>query len=428
MGANPESGDGDGHDGAGGDAGAGNEHRPTGGDGAGNPGGSRPDADEFGPPGADASADVNTNAGADAATDGSTAPATNGDAPPGRVRSSDAPSASPGSNGSLPPEQSNGRDPAERQDTASNRGTATASETVPERAVSETAPATPVEDAPAPSLQGYLGTGESLRLVREGTLVGDYRGPATVGVTDDRLLAVTADGEFVSVGLDRVTAVRSNPRTTVGVEGNDARLMFGVGYLLAVVGFLGVLGGAASALTPALTLVTLGGLVTADHVRRKGADVDVDPAAALIDGAAELDRLADVDAASSLERALDRLGAARERLGEYLDDEDQVRLAAGALAVLPFLGIVLVEGGVVVPVFALLTVASIGLVVYTFRNEDDFDGIELDWRRQRTVTACLDDGRSVTVRTDVDADLDSHLAGDVVATTADRRSEVTRTS
>lgn len=253
------------------------------------------------------------------------------------------------------------------------------------------------------SLGRYLAAGESLTFVADGTLLGEYRSGATVGLTGARLLVATETGEFLSVGLDRISSVRSTLRRTVDVDLGDARLAYAVGYVLAIVGFLGVLGGAGSAVSPVLTLVTVAGVFAADRVRRSGVPV----------GLSDLD--ASVADGAWVQKAAARLHAARDRLAEYVTEDDQLRWAAVALAVAPFLGLVVIEGGLAVPAFALLTVGGIGLVVHTFRNEASLDGIELDLRRQRTVTACLDDGRTVTVRTAVDADLDRQLAGEAVA-------------
>ncbi|QLH79500.1 hypothetical protein HZS55_20335 [Halosimplex rubrum] len=252
----------------------------------------------------------------------------------------------------------------------------------------------------AASVRRHLRRDESLQAVDAARLLGDGGGRAAVGLSDDRLLAVTDDG-LLSVGLDRLAAVRSSVDSTLGLRGRDARLLGGVGYLCSVVAFLGVLGTAAEPLTPSLALAAVGGALAADHVRREG----VAP-----DGRTLTDRLRRFD---PLDTLADALGGLERRVRGSAGDDPLGRWGAAALAVGPFATLVALEGSVLPPLFALATVACFGLVVYAVRNGDEFDGTEVVRRRRRTVTATFDDGSALALRTHPESPLDRELAARV---------------
>jgi hypothetical protein len=243
------------------------------------------------------------------------------------------------------------------------------------------------------AVRRHLASDESLRHVAAARLLGDQRDPATVGVTDDRLLAVTADGGFVGVGLDRVSSVRSRPRTTLSVRGRDHRLLVGAGVLFAVAGFLGVLS-TARPLSAALALVAAGGVLAVDRVRRVGVDFELALAA--------LDRH---DGETGL---ADRLRAVRRRVDA--SDDRLAFVAAVALAALALLVVVAVEPSLFAPLFVLATAAGVWLASYAVRHGNAFDDLELVARRQRTVSVAVDDGSVLAVRTHPDATLDRELA------------------
>ncbi|ELZ26945.1 hypothetical protein C475_08421 [Halosimplex carlsbadense 2-9-1] len=250
------------------------------------------------------------------------------------------------------------------------------------------------------TVRRHLRRDESLQAVDAARLLGDRGGRAAVGLSDDRLLAVTDDG-LLSVGLDRLSAVRSSVDATVGLRGRDARLLGGAGYLCSVVAFLGVLGTAADPLTPSFTLAAVGGALAADHVRREG----IAP-----DGETLTDRLRRFGPLASLADAL--AGLERRARGRASDDPLS-RWGVAALALGPFAALVALEGTVLPPLFALATVASFALVVYAVRNGDEFDGMEAVRRRRRTVTATFDDGTVLALRTRPDSPLDRELAARV---------------
>ncbi len=250
------------------------------------------------------------------------------------------------------------------------------------------------------AVRRHLRRDESLQAVDGARLLGDRGGDAAVGLSDDRLLAVTDDG-LVSVGLDRLTAVRSSVDATLGVRGRDARLLGALGYLCSVVAFLGVLGTAADPLTPTLALATAGGAIAADHVHREG----VAP-----NGRTLTDRLRRFDPLATL---ADALGGIERRLRGRAGADPLGRWGTGALAVGPFAALVALEGTILPPLFALATVGGFALVVHAVRNGDEFDGLEVVRRRRRTVTATFDDGTVLAMRTRPDSPLDRELAARV---------------
>lgn len=256
-------------------------------------------------------------------------------------------------------------------------------------------PPTASERASA-AVRRYLSPGESLQLVDAVTRVDGAEQPASVGLTDDRLLVVSDDGDFVGVGLDRICSVRGEETTDVGVRGNDYRAMLALGYLLGVVGFLGVLATAANPLTPTLALVVLGGVFAVGHVLREG--VDFDALVATID---EHDRDTGLG---------DRLRRAKRDLNDRVTDDDVGLGLTGGLAGGTFLLIVLAEGAIVPPFFTAILVSGAALTVYAMRHRERLDGVELVRRRQRTVRATVEDGTVLAVRTHPNSPLDRKLA------------------
>jgi|GEM_PF-1662073 len=250
------------------------------------------------------------------------------------------------------------------------------------------------------TVRRHLRRDESLQAVDAARLLGDPGGRAAVGLSDDRLLAVTDDG-LLSVGLDRLSAVRSSVDATLGLRGRDARLLGGVGYCCSVVAFLGVLGTAADPVTPSLALAAVGGALAADHLRREGFAPN---------DRSLTDRLRRLGPLASL---ADALGAIERRVRGRAGSDPLGRWGANALALGPFAALVALEGTVLPPLFALATVASFALVVYAVRNGDELDGLEAVRRRRRTVTATLDDGTVLALRTHPDSPLDRELAARV---------------
>lgn len=297
-------------------------------------------------------------------------------------------------------------------------------------------PATDVVDgdspasAPTPAhavshgrLRAYLRPEESLRTVTRGRLLDDPQGPAVVGVTDDRFVAVTDAGSVLSAGFDRVRSVRCHTATLPTVRGVDARLCFAVGFLAALVGFLGVLATATSPLTPALTFLAAGAAMLVTHVRYGG--VSVEPAPEAPEFLTSLSRRVRdwfVDGPVEFDARRDWI---RTRVGETRLQpwvwSDALALSLGLAISLAL--VALVESGFAAPLFAVATAGGASLVVFGFYHGRTFDRLALDWRRERTVTAALEDGTTVTIRTDTDSDLDRLIATRVGKSSGANRAE-----
>jgi hypothetical protein len=269
---------------------------------------------------------------------------------------------------------------------------------VPER--TDTGPPTPA----AGRLRTYLRSEEPLRTVARGTLLDDPQGPAVVGVTDTRFVAVTDAGSVLTAGFDRTRSVRCHRVTLPTVRGVDARLAVALGFLAALVGFVGVLGTATSPITPALAFAAAGGSSVVTYVRYGG--VAVEPESDTPEFFSQVSssvrrRFVDGSAALDAFRAW-----TRERV-----DETRLTPWAGAGAVVVSLALVtVVENGFLASIFALTSASGVALVVFGFYHGRTFDRLAFDWRHQRAVTVALEDGTSVTIRTDTDADLDRQIA------------------
>jgi len=263
--------------------------------------------------------------------------------------------------------------------------------------------------APAPEdthgrLRTYLRPEESLRTVTRGTLLDDPHGTGLVGVTDHRFVAVTDARSVLTAGFDRVRSVRSHTVTLPTVRGVDARLAVAVGFLTALLGFAGVLATATSPVTPPLACLAAGGAMALTHIRFEGIAVEPEPGAQGF--VASVSR--------TVRRRFTASGVDLDRHREWLRDRiDETRLApwAGVSAVVISLALAaVVENGFLAPLFALTTASGVALVVFGFYHGRTFDRLAFDWRRQRAVTLALDDGTTVTIRTDADADLDRQIA------------------
>lgn len=206
---------------------------------------------------------------------------------------------------------------------------------------------------PAPDRLGeHLAPEEPLIAVYAATLSENSTWkPVSIGVTDRRMLCVSEDGGFVNVGYDSIATIRSRRRTRRTYRGTDYRLVLGGGGLVAVLGGVGVIALATSALVPVLVLGTVGWLTAAAYLWRNG----------------------------------------KHRL---------LTVGSGAAAVSCFTGIVLLASSALVSILALVPVGGLGLIDYARRHKDDFDGIELVRRQKKEVSIGTDDGRTIYVRTD----------------------------
>jgi len=268
-------------------------------------------------------------------------------------------------------------------------------------------------DPDSARLRAYLRPEESLRTVARGTLLNDPRGPAVVGLTDDRFVAVTDAGSFLAAGFDRVRSVRGHTATLPTVRGVDARLCFAVGFLAAVVGFLGVLATETNPFTPALAFLAAGGAMVVTHVRYEG--VSVEPPSGVPDFVTSLSRevrhhFVGSQVANRFVGGPVDLDARRDWIRERVGEMRPALWVGSGAVVLSLALVAFVESGFAAPLFVVATATGVALVVFGFHHGRTFDRLALGWRHERTVTAALDDGTTVTIRTEADSDLDSRIA------------------
>jgi hypothetical protein len=255
-------------------------------------------------------------------------------------------------------------------------------------------------DRTTTAVRPYLRPEESIRTADTGQLVGDGGEPASVALTDDRLLLVTDDG-LAAVDVDSLSSVRSSVETRLGLRGMDFRLLGAIGYLLSVVTFLGTLAVASNPLTPALTLATGGGALAAGRLSREELDLH---------GRTLTDRLRVYGSLATLSDAL--AGLERRLLGRSSPDPLATWMAT-AFAVVAFGTVASLEGGILTPLLVLATVGSFALVVYAVGHSDDLDGINLVRHRRQRVSATMESGDAVAVRVRPDSPLGRELAARV---------------
>lgn len=288
----------------------------------------------------------------------------------------------------------------------------------------------------------YLGLEEPLTVVCSAQLSDDAGWtPATVGLTDRRLLCLADDGTFVSVHFDAVSAIRGHERGALRYGEDANQLLVGAGVLVAVVGLLAVGAVADGLLVPALTVTGLGALVLTERERRRSADRD--PASA--DPVGEEGRSADgrvgdrfgaVDGLGRLEaRVRDRDGRVdhyADRVEDYVDrarstaadvaertGPRRTLLAGCAVGVGCFLLAALVVGTPLVLPGLGAMLAGAGLADYGRRNRPAAGESRVGGDRVREVRVSTDGGRDVHIRTDpadrLDRDLGRLAAAPVTA-------------
>lgn len=251
---------------------------------------------------------------------------------------------------------------------------------------------------PAPDrIRDRLSSHESLHGVHHGTLADRASpAPATIGVTDHRLLCLAADGTFVTVGHDDVTAVRSRPRTDLAFRGVDHRVLVTVGVVTAL---LGLVATALLASGPFVALVVF--LAAAAFAVAGGLSVRPPDAPPVVppDLVARLDRAFDGDDVRAFaERTVPDAWDADTFLfcGAVLFGVVCVALAA-AVASLAI---------VVAPAFLSL---GFGLVAYGYRRPEWLVDAAFVRRRTREIRVRTAEGRPVVVRSDPATTLDSEL-------------------
>lgn len=251
---------------------------------------------------------------------------------------------------------------------------------------------------PSDQLGEYLGPGESLEGSYAATLATQSeRAPVSVGLTDRRLLYVSEEGWFGNVNYDAIATIQSRPRTTRTYCFDDYRLATAVGGLAAVAGFVGTVMVASTLLVPFLLLAGVCGLVTAEYMRRHADDITVPGETSV------RERIAEFDLGEALRRFRgDASGGA--------DLYQLLLLASGLLAIASFVGVIVVTASAAVAGGTALLVAGLGVVDYTSRNRDAFEGFDVVRHRETTVDISTDDDRTFRFRIDAETDVCTDLS------------------
>lgn len=246
---------------------------------------------------------------------------------------------------------------------------------------------------PSPDqLREYTGSGEPLEAIYPATVVErSSRTSVALGLTDRRLLYVSEKGLFGTVEYDAISGLRGRPQLTRTYCLDDYRLVLGAGGVASLLGFAAVLAVASTLLVPFLLLAAVCGLVTAEYLRRHGADVERDGDAGL------RERIDNFDLGETLRRLRsDSTGRA---------DPYQLLLVGSALlAIASFVSIILLASNWVVLGTALF-VGGVGLVDYGYRHRDGFDGFAVVRHREIAVNVRTADDSTLRFRTDPSNDL-----------------------
>lgn len=238
------------------------------------------------------------------------------------------------------------------------------------------------------AFQEYLAPGESVVDAGPGTLLDDSsRTEGSIGVTDRRVLFVADDGGYVDVAQSCISSIRSHPRTTVTSEWIRYRLVAAAGVLLATTAFVGAAVLLASPLGTTLLLVSVGGFVLAEHVRRNG------PA----------DVWAALDAVGQrIPGGHDGVRRLRGRVADAgaVDERELLTFAFGLLALAALIGPVVLAANLTVLPFAFVVLGGLAVADSAYRGERDLTGDGGGQRREREVSIHVAGGRIVRLRVD----------------------------
>jgi len=269
------------------------------------------------------------------------------------------------------------------------------------RSVVATLPRVTTEESWAPppaaepklvAIRRHLEREEGMHVVETVSRVREDGGPAVVGVTDDRLVVVT-DASIRDVDLTRVTSVRATIGTTLGVRLRDARVIGAVGYLCSIVAFLAVMAVARNPLSPAVTMLAMGGALWFTHVRPHGL---------LVGGRTVTEHFERFRPVATLTAALRRV---ERRFAGEAGPDPLTRWVAGGFVLVPFAATVGLEGVSLAPLFVTLTVGSFACVGYAIRHGDEFEALALVRRRYARVDVAVEQEQSLSIRTRPDSSL-----------------------
>lgn len=252
--------------------------------------------------------------------------------------------------------------------------------------------------APANEFQEYLAPDESVVEAGTGALLENaYRTDGFVGITDRRVLFVSDEDGFVGISQDGIHSIRSRPGTAATSHGAGYRLVSVAGAVLAVLSFVGVLALGASGLASVLALVTVGGLVSAEYLRRNGVETDWAVLADL-----EADLAARLDDVEFLRTHLDD--------AQDVDRQQLLILGSGLVALTAFAGLVAATASLLAIPLTLVTLGGIAVMDYAHRNGRDTGGFERNRRTERNVSIHLASGQVVELRVDSPKRIDRALS------------------
>jgi hypothetical protein len=256
----------------------------------------------------------------------------------------------------------------------------------------------------ADQLKDYLAPEESLVAVSTGALYEQSSWhPMSIGITDRRLVYLADDGRYVTVGYDAIRTIRSRPVTTRNYRKIGSHVLLWCGALLTLLGIVSVIALATTVLVPLLALVTVGGVVAAEYHRRVTDEIDWGTVTEVTEHIPY-----DIDGT-----------AVRQRYERFIPDvgnETQVLLlGSGAVAVLSFIGLVLlVPSEFVVPgVFVILS--GLVLVDYTLRPEGVFDQPQIVQNKKTKVSISIQNDQSIYIRSYRSQEVEKKLSRAVFA-------------
>lgn len=266
-------------------------------------------------------------------------------------------------------------------------------------------------------IRTYLGTDEPLLAVYSATLSENSSWETVyVGITDRRLLYVSDGGRVVNIGYNSICAIQSHTRTTHTYRGNDYRLLLSVGSLVTISGFVAVTALTSTLVLPFLLLVSVGGVVSTEYVRRNADEIEW---AVVTEYRRTVAGVMGTGTRRRIQRLQTRVGGlpganALHRFGSTVTDRTelhQLLLVGGVLVTIcGFVGMVFLAPSTLVILGFPVVVAGLALVEYAHRHRNDFEGFEIVRNHEREVSISTDDDRTVYIRSDSSVDLGRELS------------------
>lgn len=264
--------------------------------------------------------------------------------------------------------------------------------------------------ASSADLEGHLGPGESLVQHAWGRIVdGSSPASGTLGVTDQRLLFVADGAHFLDVSLDSICSIRSEHQSRFTALGLGYPLLAAGGALVTLLGLLAIVGLAPTGVGVALALLTVGGGVGAELLRRS--DVSLDPRAVR-----SVRRAIEGDVSS---RRRELRGLRPVLHGPFEGNHhyaDGIVLGTALLALLALVGLVAAAGSLAVVPLVLVSLVGFAVADVGYRRATAMDDEDASRPTALDVQVDLVNGRTVTFRVDPDVRLDRTLSSAVMRT------------